>query len=95
MRPGAFPVGGSLILKCWDNNTMNTEETLELYKLVIANDEVEYEAEGSITTYVVGRAAEYANRLGRKKFQIKESDYYVDDYTGDHHLLFYCERNYI
>ena len=51
---------------------MKTEDTLELYKLVIANDEVEYEAEGSITTYVLNRAVAYANRLGRQKFQIKE-----------------------
>ena len=95
MIHGASRVVAFLILKCWGNNTMKTEDTLELYKLVIANDEVEYEAEGSITTYVLNRAVEYANRLGRQKFQIKESDYYIDNYTGDHHLLFYCERNYL
>ena len=72
----------------------NEEETLEVFRLVISDDEVEYEAKNTVTEYLVQRASEYANRLGRRKLTIKDSAYVTDPVSGDHLFIYYCERDF-
>tara|TARA_Y100000310_G_C20682151_1_gene816631 strand:+ start:900 stop:1127 length:228 start_codon:yes stop_codon:yes gene_type:complete len=72
----------------------NDEDTLELYQLIISNDEVEFEADNSITNYLLKRSAEYANKLGRMRFRIKNMVYHVDAMSGDHVFIFSCERDW-
>jgi hypothetical protein len=71
------------------------EETLEVYRLAIADDEVEYEATDTITEYLIQRASEYANRLGRRNLKIKDSAYVIDGLSGDHLFIYYCERDFV
>lgn len=73
---------------------MIEEETLEVYRLIIADDEVEYEAAGTVTEYLIKRASEYANRLGKKNLMIKDSEYAVDPVSHDHMFIYYCERDF-
>ena len=68
------------------------EETLELFRLIVARDEAEYEANGTISEYLIERAAYYGNRLGRQKKKVKEFDIVEDQQSGDWILLYYCER---
>lgn len=68
------------------------EETLELFRLIIGRDEAEYEANDTISEYLIERAAYYGNRLGRQKKKVKEFDIVEDQYSGDWILLYYCER---
>lgn len=70
------------------------EETLEVYRLVIADDEVEYEAANTVTEYLIQRASEYANRLGKQNLRIKDSAYVIDSLSGDHLLIYYCEKDF-
>jgi hypothetical protein len=72
----------------------NDEETLEVYRLAVANDEVEYEAKNTVTEYLIQRASEYANRLGRRNLTIKDSSYVVDTLSGDHLFIYYCEKDF-
>lgn len=70
------------------------EDTLEVFRLAISDDEVEYEAKNTVTEYLIQRSCEYANRLGRRKLTIKDSAYIVDPMSGDHLFVYYCERDY-
>jgi hypothetical protein len=70
------------------------DDTLKIFNLIISNDEVEYEASNSVTDYLIKRASEYANRLGRQKYKIKDSGYIVDPLSNDHRLIYYCERDF-
>lgn len=72
----------------------NDEETLKVFRLIIADDEVEYEATNTITEYLIQRASEYANRLGRQNLKVKDSAYVVDSLSGDHLFIYYCERDF-
>ena len=72
----------------------NDEETLEVFRLIIADDEVEYEAKDTITEYLIQRASEYANKLGRRNLKIKDSAYMIDSMSGDHLFVYYCERDF-
>ena len=57
------------------------EETLEVFRLVIGIDEVEYEAKNTVTEYLIQRANEYANKLGKRNMKIK--DYWIVDVIDD------------
>jgi hypothetical protein len=71
---------------------MISEHTLELNRLIVGRDEAEYEADGTISEYLIRRAALYANRLGSGGKKIKEFDIVEDAISGDWVLMFYCER---
>ena len=70
------------------------EETLEVFRLVVGVDEVEYEAKNTVTEYLIQRANEYANKLGKRNMKIKDSAYVTDPISGDHVLIYYCERDF-
>jgi hypothetical protein len=71
---------------------MNREHTLELNRLIVGRDEAEYEAEGTVSEYLMKRTAEYANKLGIGNKKIKEFDVIEDQHSGGWVLMFYCER---
>ncbi len=70
------------------------EGTLEVFRLVVGPDEVEAEAEGSITEYLIERGALYGKKLGREKKKVKEFDVVKDPLSGGWVLIFMCERYY-
>ena len=70
------------------------EDTLEVFRLAISDDEVEYEAKNTVTEYLIQRSSEYANKLGRRKLTIKDRAYVTDPMSGDHLFIYYCERDY-
>jgi len=70
----------------------NTEDTLEIYRLIIGKDEAEYEATGTISEYLIERAARFGNKLGRQKQQIKECELVQDNLSGGWIIVCYCER---
>ena len=72
----------------------NNDDTLEIYRLIVSNDEVEYEAKDSIITYLLQRSSQYANKLGKMKLVIKEMEYHIDSTSEDHIFVFYCERDF-
>lgn len=69
-----------------------SEETLEIYKLIIDPLEIEAEAKASVSSYLMQRAAFYANRLGMQRKKIKEFDIKKDPISGCWVLIFMCER---
>ena len=70
----------------------SNEETLEVFRLIIGRDEAEFEANGTISEYLIERGAFYGNKLGRQKKKVKEFDIVEDQFSGDWVLLYYCER---
>tara|TARA_R110002110_G_scaffold412985_1_gene639789 strand:- start:1656 stop:1883 length:228 start_codon:yes stop_codon:yes gene_type:complete len=70
----------------------SNEETLEVFRLIIGRDEAEFEANGTISEYLIERGALYGNKLGRQKKKVKEFDIVEDQFSGDWVLLYYCER---
>ena len=68
------------------------EHTLELFRLVIGKDEAEYEAQGTISEYLIERSAMFANQLGRANKKIKEVSIIKDHLSEDWVLMCYCER---
>jgi len=71
---------------------MSGEETLEMYKLIIGVDEVECEAQDSISEYLLERGVSYANRLGIQRKKVKEFDIVKDHMSKGWILVFMCER---
>jgi len=71
---------------------MSDEETLEMYKLIIGPDEIETEAEDTISEYLIERAAFHANKLGCQHRKVKEFDVVKDPMSGGYILVFMCER---
>ena len=65
---------------------MTDENTLEVFKLIVGADEVEAESEGTISEYLIERAAFYGNRLGKDHKIVK------DPYSEGWVLIFMCER---
>ena len=70
----------------------NDEVTLEIYKLIIGPDEVEYEAADTISEYLIERAAFYGNQLGRQHKRVKEFDIVKDAMSGGWVLTYMCDR---
>ena len=70
----------------------NDEVTLEIYKLIIGPDEVEYEATDTISEYLIERAAFYGNQLGRQHKRVKEFDIVKDALSGGWVLIYMCDR---
>ena len=70
----------------------NDEVTLEIYKLIIGPDEVEYEPSDTISEYLIERAAFYGNQLGRQHKRVKEFDIVKDAMSGGWVLIFMCDR---
>ena len=70
----------------------NDEETLEIYRLIIGRDEDEHEALGTISEYLIERAAFFANKLGRNKKMVKEFDVVEDPMSGGWIIVCMCER---
>jgi hypothetical protein len=70
----------------------NDEETLEIYRLIIGRDEAEHEALGTISEYLIERAAFFANKLGRNKKMVKEFDVVEDPMSGGWIIVCMCER---
>ena len=68
------------------------EETLEIYKLIVDPLEIEAEANTSVSSYLMQRAAFYANRLGIQKKKVKEFDIIKDPLSDCWILVFMCER---
>jgi len=73
---------------------MKNEDTLEIYKLIISVDEVECEAEDSITSYLMGRAAKYSNKLGLTKMKVEDFSMRQDPFSEDYVLAFSCRRRF-
>ena len=48
----------------------SSEDTLEVFRLIVGRDEAEYEANGTISEYLIERAAFHGNKLGREKKKI-------------------------
>ena len=72
---------------------MNDDEiTLEMHKLIIGSDEVEYESVSTISEYLIERAAFHGNKLGKQHKLVKEFDIVKDPMSGDWVLIFMCER---
>ena len=70
------------------------EDTLEIYKLIVGLDEVESEAQDSISEYLMTRGVLYANRLGLDRKKVKEFDIVKDPLSQGWVLVFMCERWY-
>jgi len=70
----------------------DNEITLEMYKLIIGPDELEYEATDTISEYLIERAAFYGNKLGKQHKLVKEFDIVKDPMSGGWILIFMCER---
>jgi len=70
------------------------EQTLEVYKLIIGPDEADFEAEGSISEYLLERGVFYANKLGREHKKVIEFDIVKDPVSEGWILIFMCERWY-
>ena len=68
------------------------DETLEIYKLIIDQGEIEAEANNSITAYLIERGAFHANRLGMQHKKVKEFDIVKDPLSECWVLIFMCER---
>jgi len=71
---------------------MNEDNTLEIHKLIIGNDEVEAESTDSISEYLIERAAFYANKLGRNHKKLHSFDIVKDTMSDGWVLVFMCER---
>tara|TARA_Y100001938_G_scaffold150473_1_gene241549 strand:+ start:39 stop:266 length:228 start_codon:yes stop_codon:yes gene_type:complete len=71
------------------------EDTLKIYRLIIPAEDVEEEATTTITEFLLHRSNEYANRLGKRKWKIKDFAYFVNPQTGEHIFTYYCEKDYI
>jgi hypothetical protein len=71
-----------------------SEETLEIYKLIIGEEEAEAEAEDTISKYLIERATLFGNRLGYTNRKVKEVDLVEDALSGGWVLTCFCERNY-
>ena len=67
---------------------LSSEDTLEVFRLIVGRDE----ADGTISEYLIERAAMHGNKLGREKKRIKDFDIVEDQYSGDWILIYYCER---
>jgi len=78
------------ILNWWDK--MNEEETLEIYKLIISSDEIEFEATDNVSDYLIERASFYANKLGREGKKLKEFDIVKDVMSNGWVVIYMCER---
>tara|TARA_Y100000034_G_scaffold134026_1_gene201344 strand:- start:1069 stop:1287 length:219 start_codon:yes stop_codon:yes gene_type:complete len=66
--------------------------TLEVYKLIIGADEIEAESAGTVSEYLIERAAFYGNKLGKGHKTVKEFDIVKDPYSDGWILIFMCER---
>lgn len=73
---------------------MNDEDTLEFHKLIVGRDEAEHEAVGTISEYLIERAAKFGNKLGLNKKQIKELDIVKDPISDGWILICGCERKW-
>ena len=71
-----------------------SEETLEIYKLIVGEEEAEAEADGTISEYLIERATLFGNRLGCTNRKVKEVDLVEDALSGGWVLTCFCERNY-
>ena len=71
---------------------MSDEVTLEMYKLIIGPDEIETEADDTISEYLIERAAFHGNQLGCQRRKVKEFDVVKDAMSGGYILIFMCER---
>lgn len=70
------------------------EHTLEVYRLIIGAEEVEAEALGSVSDYLLERGVFHANKLGGERKKVKEFDIVKDPMSGGWILIFMCERCY-
>ena len=68
------------------------DETLEVHRLIIGKDEAEYEANGTVSGYLIERAAYHGNKLGRQNKRVKEFDMVEDQHSGGWIMIYYCER---
>ena len=71
---------------------MSDDITLEIYKLIIPQEEIEAETDGNVSEYLIRRAAFYGNRLGKNHKLVKEFDIVKDPMSGGWILVFMCER---
>jgi len=66
--------------------------TLEVYKLIVGADEIEAESTGTVSEYLIERAAFHGNKLGRQHKTVKEFDVVQDPHSSGWILIFMCER---
>jgi len=71
---------------------MSSENTLEVYRLIVGADEIEFEADDSISGYLIERAAKYGNKLGLQRKKVKEFEIVQDGLSDGWVLIFMCER---
>tara|TARA_R110000824_G_scaffold32427_2_gene104756 strand:- start:447 stop:668 length:222 start_codon:yes stop_codon:yes gene_type:complete len=71
---------------------MSEENTLEVHRLIIGPDEAESESDGTISEYLIERAALHGNKLGRNRKHVKEFDIVKDPYSEGWVMVFMCER---
>ena len=68
------------------------EQTLEIHKLIVGETEIEAESSGTISEYLIERAAFKANQLGRNRYKLKQFDIVQDAMSKGWVLVFMCER---
>ena len=68
------------------------EQTLEIHKLIVGETEIEAESSGTISEYLIERAAFKANQLGRNRYKLKQFDIVQDAMSQGWVLVFMCER---
>ena len=70
----------------------NNDDTLEMFKLIVPEEEIELEAEGSVSEYLIKRAAFYGNKLGKEHKLVRDFLIVKDPLSGCWVLSFMCER---
>ena len=71
---------------------MDNVDTLEYQRLIVRNDEAEYEATTTISEYIAMRAAKHASKLGLGRKAIKDFEIMKDPYSNDWIIVYGCER---
>jgi hypothetical protein len=71
---------------------MDNVDTLEYHRLIVGNDEAEYEATTTISEYIAMRAAKHANKLGLGRKVVKDFEIIKDAFSEDWVIVYGCER---
>jgi hypothetical protein len=74
---------------------MQSEEiTLESYRLIIGPEDIELEAEGSVSEYITERASRFTNKLGLQGKIVIEFDVVKDPLSEGWIIICMCERRW-
>ncbi len=73
---------------------LSEEITLENYRLIIGPEEIELEAESSVSDYIIERASRFANKLGLQGKKVQEFDIVKDPLSEGWIVICMCERRW-